>query len=243
MSPESHSSRYHGLSLEEELEQVEDAPNLNLENSRLKAEIKILQNTQVNSKATQLSIDLAESERARRHLEERYQELFEKHTAEQKMSNNISSNSLSENNDTMDTTRRLYIEASQELTATKAKLSQLQSKSSARDRELSEKNQLVATLRSNMSPPDSLPNSEAKTFPEEGYNNKLMEHDLQKQDCQAENYSLIRNLSRENALLTTAWYGITMEIQSNYVVMQRRTEKPKNWLSEQRQLVSAVGKR
>lgn len=96
MSPESHSSRYHGLSLEEELEQVEDAPNLNLENSRLKAEIKILQNTQVNSKATQLSIDLAESERARRHLEERYQELFEKHTAEQKMSNNISSNSLSE---------------------------------------------------------------------------------------------------------------------------------------------------
>lgn len=49
---------------------------------------------------------------------------------------------------------------------------------------------------------------------------------------------IIKNLQRENALIATAWYDLTSRIQSNHVVLQRRSEMPKSWLGKQRQMVN-----
>ncbi|KAK2016609.1 hypothetical protein LZ32DRAFT_655588 [Colletotrichum eremochloae] len=49
---------------------------------------------------------------------------------------------------------------------------------------------------------------------------------------------IIKNLQRENALIATAWYDLTSRIQSNHVVLQRRSEVPKSWLGKQRQMVN-----
>ncbi|KIH86311.1 microtubule-binding protein [Sporothrix brasiliensis 5110] len=50
----------------------------------------------------------------------------------------------------------------------------------------------------------------------------------------------IKNLQRENAMITTAWYDLTSRLQSNHVVLQRRQDAPKSWLNKQRQLVNAT---
>lgn len=44
----------------------------------------------------------------------------------------------------------------------------------------------------------------------------------------------VENLRRENKLITSAWYDMTMRLQSNTVVLQRRSEAPKSWLGKQR---------
>ncbi|KAK1969022.1 hypothetical protein LY78DRAFT_386882 [Colletotrichum sublineola] len=54
---------------------------------------------------------------------------------------------------------------------------------------------------------------------------------------------IIKNLQRENALIATAWYDLTSRIQSNHVVLQRRSEVPKSWLGKQRQMVNATPRR
>ncbi|WQF81362.1 Putative CH domain superfamily protein [Colletotrichum destructivum] len=54
---------------------------------------------------------------------------------------------------------------------------------------------------------------------------------------------IIKNLQRENALIATAWYDLTSRIQSNHVVLQRRSEMPKSWLGKQRQMVNATPRR
>ncbi|KAI3558220.1 hypothetical protein CABS02_01367 [Colletotrichum abscissum] len=54
---------------------------------------------------------------------------------------------------------------------------------------------------------------------------------------------IIKNLQRENALIATAWYDLTSRIQSNHVVLQRRSEAPKSWLGKQRQMVNATPRR
>ncbi|KAK4111136.1 hypothetical protein N656DRAFT_780934 [Canariomyces notabilis] len=51
---------------------------------------------------------------------------------------------------------------------------------------------------------------------------------------------IIRNLQRENAMISTAWYDLTSRLQSNHVVLQRRHDAPKSWLNKQRQLVNAT---
>lgn len=51
---------------------------------------------------------------------------------------------------------------------------------------------------------------------------------------------VIKNLQRENAMITTAWYDLTSRLQSNHVVLQRRQDAPKSWLNKQRQLVNGV---
>jgi protein HOOK3 len=48
----------------------------------------------------------------------------------------------------------------------------------------------------------------------------------------------IKNLKRENALITSAWYDLTSRLQSNHVVLQRRQEVSKSWLGKQRQMVN-----
>lgn len=49
---------------------------------------------------------------------------------------------------------------------------------------------------------------------------------------------VIKNLQRENAMISTAWYDLTSRLQSNHVVLQRRSDAPKSWLNKQRQLVN-----
>lgn len=48
----------------------------------------------------------------------------------------------------------------------------------------------------------------------------------------------IKNLQRENALITSAWYDLSSRLQSNHVVLQRRNDAPRSWLNKQRQLVN-----
>ncbi|KAH6688405.1 hypothetical protein F5X68DRAFT_79804 [Plectosphaerella plurivora] len=50
----------------------------------------------------------------------------------------------------------------------------------------------------------------------------------------------LRNLQRENALMSTAWYDLTSRLQSNHVVLQRRSEAPRSWIGKQRQMVNAT---
>ncbi|TVY68808.1 Protein Hook-like protein, partial [Lachnellula suecica] len=52
--------------------------------------------------------------------------------------------------------------------------------------------------------------------------------------------SMIKNLTRENALIASAWYDLTGRLQSNHVVLQRRQDAPKSWLNKQRQMVNAT---
>ena len=57
---------------------------------------------------------------------------------------------------------------------------------------------------------------------------------------QAANDQIIRNLQRENAMITSAWYDLTSRLQSNHVVLQRRHDVPKSWLNKQRQIVNGT---
>jgi len=54
---------------------------------------------------------------------------------------------------------------------------------------------------------------------------------------------MIKNLTRENALIATAWYDLTSRLQSNHVVLQRRQDAPRSWLNKQRQMVNATPRR
>ncbi|KAI1382737.1 uncharacterized protein F4822DRAFT_440809 [Hypoxylon trugodes] len=56
----------------------------------------------------------------------------------------------------------------------------------------------------------------------------------------AQTDQIIKNLQRENAMITTAWYDLTSRLQSNHVVLQRRNDVPKSWLNKQRQMVNAT---
>jgi protein HOOK3 len=54
----------------------------------------------------------------------------------------------------------------------------------------------------------------------------------------AESERTIKTLQRENGLMSTAWYDLTSRLQSNHVVLQRRSDMPKSWLNKQRHLVN-----
>ncbi|KAF2711002.1 hypothetical protein K504DRAFT_500940 [Pleomassaria siparia CBS 279.74] len=51
----------------------------------------------------------------------------------------------------------------------------------------------------------------------------------------------VENLRRENKLITSAWYDMTTRLQSNTVVLQRKSEAPKSWLGKQRAVVGGGG--
>ncbi|KAI0846627.1 hypothetical protein F5Y00DRAFT_243619 [Daldinia vernicosa] len=51
---------------------------------------------------------------------------------------------------------------------------------------------------------------------------------------------IIKNLQRENAMISTAWYDLTSRLQSTHVVLQRRQDAPRSWLNKQRQMVNAT---
>lgn len=56
---------------------------------------------------------------------------------------------------------------------------------------------------------------------------------------QAELQAELDALHRENRLMTSAWYDMTCRLQSNTVVLQRKSEAPKSWLGKQRAAVGA----
>ncbi|PSR85620.1 hypothetical protein BD289DRAFT_453226 [Coniella lustricola] len=50
---------------------------------------------------------------------------------------------------------------------------------------------------------------------------------------------IIKNLQRENSMISTAWYDLTSRLQSNHVVLQRK-DQPKSWINKQRQMVNGM---
>ncbi|KAK7751518.1 hypothetical protein SLS62_006605 [Diatrype stigma] len=56
----------------------------------------------------------------------------------------------------------------------------------------------------------------------------------------AQSDQVIKNLQRENALITSAWYDLNSRLQSNHVVLQRRNDMPKSWLNRQRVMVNEI---
>ncbi|EAT90866.2 hypothetical protein SNOG_01217 [Parastagonospora nodorum SN15] len=65
--------------------------------------------------------------------------------------------------------------------------------------------------------------------------------DLQLTQYQVELQQEVENLRRENQLITSAWYDMTSRLQSNTVILQRRSEAPKSWLGKQRVTVGGAG--
>lgn len=160
LSPDSPRRRPAGLSLEEELEQSGDShPNYALEISRLRAENQLLKSATAGTINATLRIELEEAERVRKRLEESLRGLVEKNAISQMQLNAMISNSSGEKlvqaidhlmnvgllqiltdefyrNDAVTTTRKLYLDANQELTSTKSRLAEIQAELSSRDREL-----------------------------------------------------------------------------------------------------------
>lgn len=148
------------LTLEQELEyDGEPVPNYMLDLSRLKAENQLLKNTAGGVTNASLRIELEEAERARTQLEERYRKLTEEHAIVQEQMSAVASNSSSEKlvtiinglmsirkvhiltsefyrDQVIETTRKLYLEAKNELSVIKTQLAQLQLEITAKDREL-----------------------------------------------------------------------------------------------------------
>jgi protein HOOK3 len=149
-----------GLTLEEELEQSDDpAPNLRLEISRLKAENQLLKSSTAGTSNAELHVDLEESERVRKRLEENLQDITEKHAIGQEQLQAILSTSSTEKlvlaiddllaigpfhlripnfyrDESIAHTRKLYLETNRELSTTKSKMAELEATLSQRDREL-----------------------------------------------------------------------------------------------------------
>lgn len=158
--PSETSGRPGNLTLEEELEQSDDpTPNYLLEISRLKAENQLLKSSTAGTSNAELRVELEESERIRKRLEENLQELTEQHAIGQEQLQAIISTSSGEKlvnfmndalsigplhiltqnfyrDDAINHTRKLYLEANRDLSSTKSKLAEIEAALSARDREL-----------------------------------------------------------------------------------------------------------
>ncbi|KAK2624348.1 hypothetical protein QTJ16_006298 [Diplocarpon rosae] len=322
--PDSPASKQAGLSLEEELERSEDpTSNLMLEISRLKAENQLLKSSNAGTKNSTLQVDLEEAERIKKRLQENLSDLTEKHTLGQAQLSAIISKSAGEKEEAIAHTRQLYLEANQELTTAKAKLAELQSELSSRDRDLvstktdlaavnqeeidainnlkaaheliatsfkndllilqnkhknlstdfdEQKTQLVDALLSknrlmqdlaaikggargtenSQAEAAAIIDAEEKQREQIQKQNTLIQELERKLKIAVENSpeaqkaatdSMIKNLTRENTLIATAWYDLTSRLQSNHVVLQRRQDAPKSWLNKQRHLVNATSRR
>ena len=51
------------------------------------------------------------------------------------------------------------------------------------------------------------------------------------------------NLKREYGLMTMAWYDLSSRVQSNTVMLQRRSETSKSWINKQRHVLNPTGRR
>lgn len=161
-SPSSPTTGHANLTLEQELEQSDDAaPNYALEISRLRAENQVLKSSTGGVTNANLRIDIEEGERIRKRLQENYQGLLEKHTiAQQQLNAALSSSSdlksviLIDNilkfgpyklltddvyrDEAFRNLQRLYRENTAELASTKSKLGETQSRLQSQERELLE---------------------------------------------------------------------------------------------------------
>jgi protein HOOK3 len=160
LSPDSPSSKAGGLSLGAELEQSESQhPNLALEISRLKAENQLLKSNTAGTTNATLRVDLDEAEHLTKRLKTQILELTEKHAISQEQLNALLSTSTGEKlvtlsdqlmklgplhlltegyhrNEAISSTRKLWLDATKELSATKNKLDGLQLALTKSDREL-----------------------------------------------------------------------------------------------------------
>lgn len=154
------SDRLGGLTLEEELKQSDDqTPSYLLEISRLKAENQLLKSGSGGTSNAELRVDLEESERVRKRLEENLQEVTEKYAIGQEQLQAIISTSSGEKSvflidtvlnigpfhlrtpnfyrdDAISHTRKMYLETNIELSSTKTKLAEVEARLSQRDRDL-----------------------------------------------------------------------------------------------------------
>lgn len=86
-----------------------------------------------------------------------------------------------------------------------------------------------------------------KELREERAKNEALALDLEKAKAEGskkaseETQQELLNLRRENKLITSAWYDLTCRLQSNTVMLQRRSEAPKSWLGRQRAVVGGAG--
>ncbi|OBU01506.2 hypothetical protein VE01_00468 [Pseudogymnoascus verrucosus] len=64
-------------------------------------------------------------------------------------------------------------------------------------------------------------------------------NDAQKVALEREN----DNLKREYSMMTMAWYDLSSRVQSNTVMLQRRSEVSKSWINKQRRAVNPTGRR
>jgi hypothetical protein len=71
-----------------------------------------------------------------------------------------------------------------------------------------------------------------------GYNPFLMQSNVQVA-LEREN----DNLKRECSMMTMAWYDLSSRVQSNTVMLQRRSEVSKSWINKQRRAVNPTGRR
>ncbi|KAF8864291.1 hypothetical protein BDZ45DRAFT_669489 [Acephala macrosclerotiorum] len=325
LSPDSPTANGGGLNLEQELEQsAEDTPNYALEISRLKSENNALKDGDRRTDNANLRINLAESERIRKRIEENLRELTEKHAITQEQLSAAISSSSGEKNEALAHTRKLYLEANQELSAVKNKLASVEAELTSRDREIIaaksdlsavnqsdldaidslkvtngiittslendllvlrqqyldlstdfelQKSQLLETLlskdrlmqdlaslkeRTGTSEAEKIERAKARSTKETELEQQITKKDTLIEELRrklktaeeatpeaqkAANESMIKNLTRENALIATAWYGLTSRLQSNHVVLQRRQDAQKSWLNKQRQIVQATGRR
>ncbi|KUJ08461.1 uncharacterized protein LY89DRAFT_788841 [Mollisia scopiformis] len=159
-SPNSPTTATGGLNLEQELEQSDDPTrNYTLEISRLRSEIKALKEGDRRTDNANIRVDLAESERVRKRIEDNFRDLTERNAITQEQLSAVISNSKGEllvqptnqlsiigplhiltedfhRNEALAHTRKLYLEASQELSTLKTKLSVVQNDLASRDREI-----------------------------------------------------------------------------------------------------------
>jgi protein HOOK3 len=161
------------LTLEEELAQSSDpVPNYLLEISRLKAEAQLLKGQLGGTTNASLRVELEDEARIRKRLEETLRESQEKHAILQQQFNAVISKSDAEKlvgtvdeimalgpikiltddflrDEAVAATRKLYMEANQEILALKSKLSETQANLSARDRELLEAKSDLSAVEQN----------------------------------------------------------------------------------------------
>ncbi|OBT67945.1 hypothetical protein VE03_02442 [Pseudogymnoascus sp. 23342-1-I1] len=64
-------------------------------------------------------------------------------------------------------------------------------------------------------------------------------NDAQKAALEREN----DNLKREYGMMTMAWYDLSSRVQSNTVMLQRRSDVSKSWINKQRRAVNPTGRR
>jgi protein HOOK3 len=157
LSPDSPVDEASHMTLEEELA----SPSYDLELSKFKSLSQTLKSSNAEGSVTALRFELEESEKIRKRLEKSLQDLTEKHAVGQDQLQALISTSTSQKSvNTCETlvdpdlfvihsltrtyyrdeaianTRKLYLEANQDLSSTKRQLVDLQAESASRDREL-----------------------------------------------------------------------------------------------------------